>query len=347
MYSVTTGVLAATGGIVLGIVTSLHYILYGRLTGASGFMETAFKTVDEKSDHPHKKDWHITFLIGINHASTIWFQTNGGLTLINLPLYFFAIGGVLVGFGTRLGSGCTSGHGISGLSRLSLRSFAAVGTFMAAAIVTANLLHNTDLHHDFGSAGVLTDSQWYESSEYLAWPVFVYGMMYLLKQFSFETCVLWALGALFGVGLCLGGMVNNAVVLNFLTFDYNWDPSLAFVLGFSLIVFTPVYWYRHFNNSEPFYAKSNTLPINTELDKKLIAGASLFGIGWGVAGVCPAPAAATLSVPVVSSVFLPGLFLGMKLQEAVASQGMGVAYGASTKSANETLSDDAVGKCTA
>tara|TARA_B110000090_G_scaffold26115_1_gene26393 strand:- start:69 stop:302 length:234 start_codon:yes stop_codon:yes gene_type:complete len=76
----------------------------------------------------------------------------------------------------------------------------------------------------------------------LAWPLVAMGAIYIAKMYSFENVVMWALGGLFGVGLSLSGMINNNTVLRFLTFDYDWDPSLAFVLGLSVLSFGATFW---------------------------------------------------------------------------------------------------------
>ena len=134
---------------------------YRRLTGASGYMETLFKSPVPNDDAPvpPKKDWHIAFIVGANMSATIYIQATGGLQMRALPSYFFALAGVFVGFGTRMGCGCTSGHGISGLSRISIRSFAAVCTFMATSIITANLLYNSAFENAYESD--FPSSEWY------------------------------------------------------------------------------------------------------------------------------------------------------------------------------------------
>lgn len=96
-------------------------------------------------------------------------------------------------------------------------------------------------------------------------------------------------GSLFSIGLLFSGMANPQKVLDFLDVSGNWDASLVFVmLGAILIAFLPFrYALRHRTS---LWSESLLLPGRTDIDTKLILGSLLFGIGWGIAGICPAPA---------------------------------------------------------
>lgn len=100
-------------------------------------------------------------------------------------------------------------------------------------------------------------------------------------------------GILFGLGLCLSGMVNPHKVLNFLDVLGQWDPSLAFVMASALIITMPAYYFILKRNRAVF-SDTLFLPEKTQIDYRLIAGASCFGIGWGIAGYCPGPAVAAI-----------------------------------------------------
>jgi uncharacterized membrane protein YedE/YeeE len=95
-------------------------------------------------------------------------------------------------------------------------------------------------------------------------------------------------GVLFGVGLALGGMTRPAKVLAFLDVTGAWDPSLAFVMLGAIAVFAPLY--RLIRRKRPLFASEFVVAPTTPIDAKLIAGAALFGIGWGAVGFCPGPA---------------------------------------------------------
>lgn len=100
-------------------------------------------------------------------------------------------------------------------------------------------------------------------------------------------------GLVFGIGLLLAGMANPAKVLGFLDLAGAWDPSLALVMGGAIgIAFLPFTWARKQQRS--LLDAPMQLPQKRELDRRLIVGSLLFGIGWGIAGICPGPAVALL-----------------------------------------------------
>ncbi len=100
-------------------------------------------------------------------------------------------------------------------------------------------------------------------------------------------------GLLFGLGLAVSGMIHPQKVLGFLDLLGTWDPSLALVMGGALLVTSPAY---HFilKRKRPILDSSFALPSVSKLDPKLLGGAALFGIGWGLAGLCPGPAIGVL-----------------------------------------------------
>lgn len=109
-------------------------------------------------------------------------------------------------------------------------------------------------------------------------------------------------GILFGLGLAVSGMVNPAKVLAFLDVAGDWDPTLAFVMLGALAVTTPAFRVV-LKRSGPWFAPRFALPTKTDLEPRLVLGAALFGVGWGLAGLCPGPAITDL-VTSRGSVFL-------------------------------------------
>ena len=99
-------------------------------------------------------------------------------------------------------------------------------------------------------------------------------------------------GLIFAVGLVTGGMTQPAKVTGFLDFTGKWDPSLAMVMIGAIAVFAPLS--RLAGRSRPILARAYSLPTRTDIDWRLIAGAALFGIGWGMGGWCPGPAVVSL-----------------------------------------------------
>ena len=126
-----TPVTALIGGLLIGLSVILFFILNGRMIGVSGIASNFLIAKDKKIEN-------LLFLVGLILGPLIWTFLLGKEIniLISNSLPLLTAGGVLVGFGTRLSSGCTSGHGISGISRFSLRSIIATITFMIVGILT-------------------------------------------------------------------------------------------------------------------------------------------------------------------------------------------------------------------
>ena len=117
-------------------------------------------------------------------------------------------------------------------------------------------------------------------------------------------------GIIFGVGLTVSQMIDPAKVLGFLNIFGAWDPSLAFVMIGALIISSP-FFHLFKNNNKPVFADSFSYSNNKELNTKLIIGSSLFGAGWGLAGLCPGPAIASLALLNPSSlIFVITMFVG-------------------------------------
>lgn len=101
-------------------------------------------------------------------------------------------------------------------------------------------------------------------------------------------------GLLMSAGMAVSMMIDPQKVLGFLTLNANWDPSLAFVMAGALIVYSSGY-YLVTKRPAPLFDKSFYLPSRTGVDKPLLIGAAVFGIGWGLVGYCPGPAISALS----------------------------------------------------
>ena len=123
---------ALHGGLIIGFAVSLMLILNGRVTGISGIIYALL--------NPQKNDilWRVLFVLGLVFGGLVMFRSNPDLfaTKLESNLARSAVAGLLVGFGTILGSGCTSGHGVCGISRLSVRSVLATLSFMIAGILS-------------------------------------------------------------------------------------------------------------------------------------------------------------------------------------------------------------------
>ncbi|ODA67862.1 hypothetical protein A7A08_01029 [Methyloligella halotolerans] len=120
------------GGMLIGLSVALFMVLNGRVAGISGIVAGLFRKPDERLAA------NLLFVAGLLAGPVLYHAMWGDWPIFRPEggLFLFGAAGLLVGFGSRLGSGCTSGHGVAGLARLSPRSIAAVATFLATAIVT-------------------------------------------------------------------------------------------------------------------------------------------------------------------------------------------------------------------
>lgn len=128
-----TPVSAAVGGFLIGLGALLLYLFIGRVAGISGIIAGALQQEEGRS-------WRIAFIIGLllGPTTVVWFDPSFSFQTPDLSVVVI-LAGLLVGFGTRLGNGCTSGHGICGVSRWSPRSIAATAIFMVTGILVASL----------------------------------------------------------------------------------------------------------------------------------------------------------------------------------------------------------------
>ena len=125
-------------------------------------------------------------------------------------------------------------------------------------------------------------------------------------------------GVVFGAGLALSDMVNPARVLNFLDIAGDWDPTLAFVMAGGLAVALPGYRLV-FARPTPWADAAFHLPTRQTIDARLLGGAALFGLGWGLAGICPGPALAGLvTLQPMLLLFVAAMLAGMLLARRVA-----------------------------
>ena len=118
-------------------------------------------------------------------------------------------------------------------------------------------------------------------------------------------------GLLFGFGLALSQMTDPAKIIGFLDFGGNWDPTLLLVMGGALLV-TLISFRFILRRAHPVFDARFHLPTRRDIDSRLIGGAAIFGVGWGLAGFCPGPGVAAIAQGVWQPlVFVGGLALGM------------------------------------
>ncbi|KAI9371957.1 hypothetical protein BJX61DRAFT_534354 [Aspergillus egyptiacus] len=218
--------------------------------------------------------------------------------------------GFLLGWGTKSGKGCTSGHMLCGLSRLSLRSLIATGIFFTTALLTANFVSGIPPC----PAGIPCYTPTYPSQSELSFMVGATALTFIANTFVIprvmdrsqesRTVFSYLAGLQFGVGLFISGMADPMKVLRFFAFltdPTRFDPSLALIIIFgivpSLITYLSVKPGHNIRNQKgkaekPTLAEGWELPTATvaDIDWHFVLGAMVFGVVWGLRGVCPGPA---------------------------------------------------------
>lgn len=158
---------------------------------------------------------------------------------IALPWYTFLIGGFLTGLGMRMGRGCTSGHGLNGLALLSPGSFIAICMFMLFGMSIASLCYHEEFlridKNDGEWSSDYSDFRYWAAIALLAITIVAQVVLLFRSQEKKLLLASIGIGAVFGLGLCISGMTRISKVLGFLTWFKDWDPSLAFVMGFGVL----------------------------------------------------------------------------------------------------------------
>ncbi|KAF2203848.1 YeeE/YedE family integral membrane protein-like protein [Delitschia confertaspora ATCC 74209] len=242
--------------------------------------------------------------------------------------------GLLVGLGTKLSNGCTSGHMLCGLARLSGRSLIAVATFFPIAILTHHLAHPS-IYTEACPVGTPCYTATYPPQSTIFSIILLAASTILAAQIipriiartesqeskSYASPARQATqffsGLEFGLGLHISGMSNPSKTLGFLSFPKldAWDPSLALVMLFGVLPNMIEIQSKGFKNP-PAFDKGYNVPTKTikDTDWKFVLGAAMFGVGWGLCGVCPGPAALrSVAQPLWGALWMAGFWLGGKL----------------------------------
>ena len=125
-------------------------------------------------------------------------------------------------------------------------------------------------------------------------------------------------GLVFGLGIAISGMANPAKVLNFFDVAGTWDPSLIFVMGGAMVTAMIGYHLVFGARTKPLFEPSFSLPQNRTIDRNLVGGSALFGVGWGIAGFCPGGAIPALGFGgIETALFVTSLIGGMLIGRAL------------------------------
>ena len=309
---------AAGGGLIIAAALLGRYLSTGKAFNCSGLVDP----VEGMSNTVFLSE-KLPCIVGMLATSTVLPHLGlshllpaGGFELIEgtsrLALALF-----LVGFGSKLGGGCTSGHGLSGIGRLSSRSIVNVCTFMIFGALAATMFNTNALLHVVTENGkgkavaavnAITNTAAATQADKALYGKIIASALagfttiaYLAKNDIIikrgsraadvvKSAVHGATGVLFGVGLCVGGMVNPAKVSTFLQFTQStWDPSLAVLMGAALAAIIPGVMLIKKQCNAPTFGDEFDRPDPGNIDTKLILGGAIFGTGWGLAGLCPGP----------------------------------------------------------
>lgn len=321
-----TPVESTVGGLLIGLSAASALLVHGRVAGVSGIFNTLRCSKDTK-----ELLWSSLFLGGLvagGAVGGVLDRANNVAVPPALGVGRYVAAGLLVGLGTRLGGGCTSGHGICGLARLSKRSIVAVCTFMAAGVATATALAFSQPAAS-GAVSPLTLAPLAPREEALM-PILVFGAgsaaLALTAASGQKALQALTTGTVFGVGLSLGGMVHPQKVTRFLDVTGRsgpWDPSLACVMAGGLAMSTLSYGVMPLLR-RPVMGDSFKVPSTRVVDARLVGGSALFGIGWGLGGMCPGPAITNLVLPLfkisiggTAGAFCAAMAVGMALADAL------------------------------
>ena len=324
-----TPVHALCGGALLGIASIAKLALTGRVLGVSESFKRPIAGDVRGSD--------AAFVAGLLFAGAAHTAISGGVAAMPhepmVPLAQAALAGFLVGVGSSLGNGCTSGHGICGNARLSPRSMAYTCVFMlfgfgaatlagtnaALGVVERSALNNVvypaaaSVAHwaalaaaavaAFAALGFLASPRGTRAGSGVA--LAGKGLeeasgapsgALSARQKKLDVVSDFVIGAVFGAGLVVSGMIHPAKVSGFLSAtSAAWDPSLALVMGGALALCVPGFAVVRKTIKRPACAVDFSTPTATEMDAKLALGGACFGVGWGIGGICPGPAVVALA----------------------------------------------------
>jgi uncharacterized membrane protein YedE/YeeE len=404
-----TPLVGLLGGSIIGLAAVTLLLGCGEIMGASSIVSAVLLNPQMTYESSSNK-WKILFLtsfcltakimgyaknlepfeipLGTRSSSGIDIFVGFSRTVTNLS---FVLAGFFTGFGTQLSNGCTSGHGICGMARLSPRSIVACCTFMATGFITASLLRNNDLFRNADIPMLVPNSLTEILGVMLVSSLVSLTIRLFREEVSSNNIVesdegdtreidplltrttegeernelsnaegrhgvnkkdtlkmapfVLASGSLFAVGLNISQMIDNRKVLGFLDLRSleTWDPTLAFVMFSGVVVSGIGYQYvegfqffkapvvrqkppkRLSMSGNNFQVPKNATWTSSRsltcdetevasplMNTKLMVGASLFGFGWGIGGLCPGPATylATVGYPQILYLYMPLYAIG-------------------------------------
>mmetsp|Transcript_13600 Transcript_13600/g.21424 ORF Transcript_13600/g.21424 Transcript_13600/m.21424 type:complete len:359 (+) Transcript_13600:101-1177(+) len=335
------------GGSLIGGSAGVLLLMNGDIMGISGILSNTLADPIASLKNP-KHHWRWVFLgsfamtvnVYVNYLTPDVALQDSRSTDTDVPIPSFIghlLGGFLVGVGTKIGNGCTTGHGICGLGRLSPRSLFAVCTFTGTSIITryltsplrswsilTDILHKSTLPTASPLASALVMGS-------LALPALVAPAVDSTKSLGAALS-----GIMFAAGLAVSGMTKNSKVHDFLCFSNFWehkyDPTLMAVMGSGILSswlsYQFIKGYGNFGTGTltcPLKGSGDFsgVPTNRTIDARLMMGAMVFGVGWGLTGICPGPGIYAAAAGIIDAIvgwipaFLVGSLVGKKIVQEV------------------------------
>lgn len=310
------------GGLSIGLLAVAQLAIGGRVLGISGAVRGI---VSAPLAMDRNQVFRYLFVCGLLAGGILLPYLPGGATATaaSLSASRVATAGLLVGVGTSLSNGCTSGHGICGMSRLSARSILSTCIFMLFGALAVSLLsgaQSVGLPAGFIVPAVDQALTKLATGVFYSTVAFLGAVTAAIKASAsdggksvpaLENVANFGTGVLFALGLAVSGMLDAGKVIGFLSIlSGTWDASLAFVMGGALCVSLPLYQLvlSKFGMRQPLACDAFNLPSTKEITTSLVTGSAIFGVGWGLAGVCPGPALANLN-----GLFVATMAVGMLL----------------------------------
>jgi len=308
---------AGIGGVLIGTGAGVFMLLSRRIAGNSGVMKALVVG---------PRNAKVAYILGLLVAGVSMRLAEP--TLFDAPTpptSASALFGLVIGVGTTLGNGCTSGHGLCGLSRLSIRSLVAVPVFMVAAIVASTLATFFRTNQFTVSLPAPPAPIQAHTLQVSAAAVGVLGLTFAPVMWAHRLAVkesresplvaAWC-GLCAGSGLAIGGMVRPSVIQAALA-PQRVDFSLWVLFTVALATTFTFYRIAHraFGIAEAYVAQGK----QGRIDRKLLIGAALFGLGWGASGLCPGPLivlAAAQPTDVNAVLCLLGVIIGILVADA-------------------------------
>ena len=317
-------ILAFIGGLLVGVVVLTRYLVVGKITGISGFLSRTINPLSSLilKDRLIQNLSYVGGLVaagGISHV----FLPDCFEDWSSLPTARLVIAGILVGFGTVLGSGCTSGHGISSLSSFRLRGLVATCCFMLSGFVTAMsagtgtylpFFNNTlPVERSGAVVGVCIGACVLLALLACAPVVKSQPQVNLAFKFAFDV----SCGIIFGLAMAVTNMSKLSATISFLDLRY-WNPALAFVMGGGIFICATGFLVVNTALTKPLLEGSFWKPDLVKPDARLVVGSLVFGVGWGLAGACPGPALVNLgSTNIPPLIYNACLVFGIILEQLV------------------------------